>query len=84
MVGSHWSEYDCVSNLLSSCAALTPSVLRLLPNIAMYLSFVVSSPLTQTPEVYEPAEELVGDQAVVDAEPVGELAFGAAHASAAR
>src|SRR6185436_5394617 len=46
--------YDCVSKRLSSCAALTPSVLRLLANITLYLRFVWSSPLTHTPEVYEP------------------------------
>ena len=43
--------YDCVSNVLSICAALTPSVLRLFANIAMYLTFVASSPLSQTPVV---------------------------------
>src|SRR5262245_54362217 len=46
--------YDCVSNLLSSCDALTPSVLKLLANIAMYLYLVRISPLSQTPVVYEP------------------------------
>src|SRR5262245_19031612 len=45
---------DCVSSLLSSCAALTPSVLRLLANIAMYLNLVLTSPFSHTPEVYEP------------------------------
>src|SRR6476620_798079 len=39
---------------LSSCAALTPRVLRLLANIAMYFNLVWSSPLSHTPEVYEP------------------------------
>src|SRR6478609_5079737 len=39
---------------LSSCAALTPRVLRLLANMAMYFSLVWSSPLSHTPEVYEP------------------------------
>ena len=43
-----------MSILLSSCAALTPSVLRLLANIAWYLTLVWSSPLSQTPEVYDP------------------------------
>jgi hypothetical protein len=35
---------DWVSSLLSSCVALTPRMLRLFANIAMYLSFGVSSP----------------------------------------
>ena len=44
----------CVSSLLSICAALTPSVLRLLPTITWYLTLVWNSPLSQTPEVYDP------------------------------
>ena len=43
-----------MSILLSICAALTPSVLRLLANITWYLNLVWRSPLSQTPEVYEP------------------------------
>jgi hypothetical protein len=43
-----------VLSWLSSCAALTPSVLRLLANITMYLSVVFNSPFNQTPDVYEP------------------------------
>src|SRR5262245_41124572 len=46
--------YDCVSNLLSSCDALTPSVLRLFANITLYLTFAAISPLSQAPVVYEP------------------------------
>ena len=42
---------DVVSSVLSSCDALTPSVLRLLASIAMYLSFVEISPLSQKPVV---------------------------------
>ena len=51
---SHWSMYDWVLNLLSICAALTPSVLRLLATIAMYLNFVLISPFSHTPVVYQP------------------------------
>src|SRR5262249_8580913 len=54
VVGSHWTEYDCVSILLLSCPALTPSVLRLLAIMAMYLTFACTSPFTHTPCVYEP------------------------------
>jgi hypothetical protein len=43
-----------VSTVLSICAALTPSVLRLLASMAMYFTLVASSPLTHTPVVYEP------------------------------
>jgi hypothetical protein len=54
VVGSHWSMKDVVSNVLSSCDALTPSVLRLFASMTMYLNFVDSSPLSQKPVVYEP------------------------------
>ncbi len=53
-MGSHWSMKDVVSRVLSSCDALTPSVLRLLASMAMYLSLVEISPLSQKPVVYEP------------------------------
>ncbi len=43
-----------MSILLSICEALTPSVLRLLAIITWYLTLVWRSPLSQTPEVYEP------------------------------
>src|SRR5262245_59520007 len=46
--------YEEVFSPLSICVALTPSVLRLFPSITMYLSFVVSSPFSQAPLVYEP------------------------------
>lgn len=42
-----------VSNLLLSWAALTPSVLRLLPSIAWYDRRSTICPLAQIPEVYE-------------------------------
>ena len=42
---------DVVSIVLSSCDALTPSVLRLLASMAMYLTLVVSSPFSQMPVV---------------------------------
>ena len=68
-----------MSNLLSSCAALTPSVLRLLASITLYLSLVVDLALQPDTRRVRAAEELVGDQAGVHAEPVRELAFGAPH-----
>ena len=40
--------------MLSICEALTPSMLRLVANIALYFNFVWISPLSQTPVVYEP------------------------------
>ncbi len=46
--------YDCVSSVLSICDALTPSVLRLFASIAMYLNFVLNSPLSHIPVVYNP------------------------------
>src|SRR5580765_2043424 len=54
VVGSHVSANDCVSNLLSSCDALTTRMLRLVANIALYFSFRPRSPFTHTPLVYEP------------------------------
>jgi len=45
---------DVVSSVVSSWDALTPSVLRLFARIAMYLTLVLTSPLSQTPVVYEP------------------------------
>jgi hypothetical protein len=52
--GQPWSMKDVVSRVLSSWDALTPSVLRLLASMAMYLTLVEISPLSQKPDVYEP------------------------------
>ena len=72
--------YDCVSNVLSICAALTPSVLRLLRDHRHV--FELRRELALEPEAGRvgAAEELVGDQTIVHTQPVGELALGAAHA----
>ena len=70
---------DCVSSLLSSCVALTPRTLRLFPIIAMYLSLRGDLAFEPHAVRVRASEELVGGQAVVDAEPVRELPLGAPH-----
>ena len=68
-----------MSSLLSSCAALTPSVLRLLANIDLVLDLGMELAFEPDAGGVRPSEELVGDQAVVHAEPVRELPLGASH-----
>ena len=54
-------------------------MLRLVANITLYFSFCGEIALHPDAVGVRAAEELVGDQPAVDAEPVRELSFGAAH-----
>ena len=65
--------------LLSSCAALTPRMLRLVANIALYFNFSKRSPFSQTPFVYEPRKNSSAIRRSSTPSQVRKLTLSAAH-----